>query len=1192
MNEKQLKDIFKQGYNFQYWKQVLDFVFGKVEYFSTPNNPFAEDKKVISGKQYGRIKLEDAKSIALFEVQVDDSVDIERNRQGLREIAAKYIDQNITHGAIVFFYSPTQEIYRFTFIAKWSDIDLETGELQKGETQKKRYTYLLGSNQSGTTAAKRLLELANRKPVIAVKDIIQAFSVEALTKEFFKKYKEHYERFWRFIDDKPGYQKLLLDNSDEKNEDDKRKPIRDFSKKLLGRIVFLHFLQKKGWLGCPVLPTKKENEEIWIDGNPNFMMELFRNFNDKEHFYGKCLTALFFNTLNEPDRTNNVFAITNKRVPYLNGGLFDNDQPHTDGINFPSNYFQELLEFFEQYNFTIDENSPDEQEVGIDPEMLGHIFENLLEENREKGAFYTPKEIVHYMCQESLVQYLKNHLPEEAQVEEFIRQQNVSAYLRDKANAIQLNQLLDEVKVCDPAIGSGAFPIGILQEIYKAKIHIYPYLQTLSAFDPAETKKKIIEESIYGVDLEHGAVEIARLRFWLALVVDEDKPQPLPNLDYKIMQGNSLLERFEGIDLSMVTKTKKNIKVVEPERDLFGNITDNQMKMTFTQTETVKEIQGLMKKYFNVKKPADKAILKTKINEAVHKHIDVNLELREGQLARLLSEAENERALNAKGQKKLEELRKEVSSFAQKRAKLHKIQNTEEKPYFIWHLFFKDVFDKGGFDIVIGNPPYIQIQKLGNDIEYLAEANFKTFAKSGDIYCLFYEKGNSLLKDNGNLCFITSNKWMNAAYGKGFRKFLIEETNPILLIDFSKAVIFPAAVVFVNILQFRKEKSKKNLIGIKADSDYQVGKVDLFEYVQNHSVIVTELSEDGWTVAEKQDFQITQQIELIGTPLKNWDVKFFRGVTTGLNEVFHIDNKTKDILVSQNANSEEVIKPLLRGKDIKRYKYFFDDVYIIFTKHGIDIEKYPAIKSYLKKYKDQLTPKVTSSDIIGRKPGSYQWYEIQDNTAYYPEFENDKIVWIEISDRANYCLDTNRHYLTNSAYFLTGSNLKYLLALLNSKLIDFYFYQKTAQIAGGRKRYTKQYVELLPIIKVDDTELVSKFELIVDYIIFLNDEKSPQVNIYTENGSLIPLFEDLINMMVYELYFEAHMKELQIDVLKFIKIGKEFRFLEEGNYSKNKNTISLAYQWLQERENPIRTRIILSNIHSKEIISKINSTTL
>jgi hypothetical protein len=410
MNERQLRDHFKQ-YSFQSWKNILDFVFGKVEYFSSSHNPFAETKKVVDGKQYGRIKLEDNKSIALFEVQVDDTVDIEKNRQGLREIAARHIDQNITHGALVFFHSPSQEKYRLTFIAKWSDINSETGELQKGETQKKRYTYLLGEGESGATAAKRFLELANKKSVITINHVINAFSVEPIKKEFFKKYKEHYERFWRFIDEKPQYQILLIDNEKD-NEDAKRKPIRDFSKKLLGRIVFLHFLQKKGWMGCPVLPTPQENDEVWESGDPNFMYNLYDGFAQQEHFYSKCLTKLFFGTLNEPKRANNVFSITGTRVPYLNGGLFDNEQPNTDTIDFPANYFQELLDFFCQYNFTIDENSPDEQEIGIDPEMLGHIFENLLEENKDKGTFYTPQEIVHYMCQQSLLQYLRTHLPE------------------------------------------------------------------------------------------------------------------------------------------------------------------------------------------------------------------------------------------------------------------------------------------------------------------------------------------------------------------------------------------------------------------------------------------------------------------------------------------------------------------------------------------------------------------------------------------------------------------------------------------------------------------------------------------------------------------------------------------------------------------------------------------------------------
>lgn len=1185
MNEKQLKDIFKQGYNFQYWKQVLDFVFGKVEYFSTPNNPFAEDKKVISGKQYGRIKLEDSKSIALFEVQVDDSVDIERNRQGLREIAAKHIDQNITHGAIVFFYSPTQENYRFTFIAKWSDIDLETGELQKGETQKKRYTYLLGSNQSGTTAAKRLLELANRKPVIAVKDIIQAFSVEALTKEFFKKYKEHYERFWRLIDDKPAYQKLLLDNSEEKNDDEKRKPIRDFSKKLLGRIVFLHFLQKKGWLGCPVLPTKKENEEIWIDGNPNFMMELFRNFNDKEHFYSKCLTALFFNTLNEPDRMNNVFAITNNRVPYLNGGLFDNDQPHTDGINFPANYFQELLEFFEQYNFTIDENSPDEQEVGIDPEMLGHIFENLLEENREKGAFYTPKEIVHYMCQESLVQYLKNHLPEEAQVEEFIRQQNVSAYLRDKANAIQLNQLLDEVKVCDPAIGSGAFPIGILQEIYKAKIHIYPYLQTLLAFDPAQTKKKIIEESIYGVDLEHGAVEIARLRFWLALVVDEDKPQPLPNLDYKIMQGNSLLGRFEGIDLSMVTKTKKNIKVVEPERDLFGNITDNQMKMTFTQTETVKEIHGLMKKYFNVKKPADKAILKTKINEAVHKHIDVNLELREGQLARLLSEAENERTLNAKGQKKLEELRKELASFAQKRAKLHKIQNTEEKPYFIWHLFFKDVFDKGGFDIVIGNPPYIQLQKLGEEADILQNANFETFIRTGDIYCLFYEKAFQLLKTNGVLSFITSNSWIRTKYGESLRKYFRTKVNPIVLLNFEDTRLFLTATVETNIIVVKKQPYDKQLKAVAILSDFNQS--NLAKYLDEKYIIIDELDDNGWIIADPQTYNIKRLIESDAKKLHELDIEISRGIVTGLNEAFVITSSIREAIISKEPKSESIIKKFVGGRNLQKYSLTWNDEWILYVHSAVKEGDFPSVISYLRDFSEQLKQRRGGMNPK-TKEVPYEWWQLQVDyysSGTYKNYEKPKLMWAELSDKQKFVYDDKAFYPNKTIFIITGANLKYILSILNSKVAGWYFNQISTTSGMGTTIWSKYKVEQLPIKQANNNQS-DKFKIISSYLIFLYDTHLPNILSDKSNQELANDFEAVLDMMVYELYFQNHMKELDIDVLKHVNFQG---FVDNQNVSEIKDIVLKSWYELHKRDNPIRNKILVSTSRSW-IIKRINET--
>ena len=360
--------------------------------------------------------------------------------------------------------------------------------------------------------------------------------------------------------------------------------------------------------------------------------------------------------------------------------------------------------------------------------MLGHIFENLLEENREKGAFYTPKEVVQYMCKESLIQYLNNSFDESANVALFIRNHIVSEKLAIKDNAVLLNELLNNIKVCDPAIGSGAFPIGMLHEIFEAKKYIYPYLKTNREFNPAQVKKDIIQKSIYGVDLEKGAVDIAQLRFWLALVVDEENPHPLPNLDYKIMQGNSLLESFEGIDLSKVANS--DLKIIEPNRNLFGNIVESQLKMTFTQSGLVKELKELIKKHFSIENAVEKQDIRQRIDELVNQHIAYNLELRENQLKRLIAEAGNPELLSKNAQKKQKAYVDELNDFERKRQELLKIQHSNERPYFLWHLFFMDVFDPstgsgGGFDVVIGNPPYIQLQKMGKDADILQDALYQ-----------------------------------------------------------------------------------------------------------------------------------------------------------------------------------------------------------------------------------------------------------------------------------------------------------------------------------------------------------------------------------------------------------------------------------------------------------------------------------
>ena len=522
MNQAYLKNILSAKFDFDIWKDLLEKIFPKVEVFTSVAK--IADSHVKDGGHVGNIRLDDGRSLAIFRFEVTDNVQISRNRKSLRDIAAKYVDQGLIHGALVFYYSQNQDDYRLTFIAKQTYFN-ESGELVKKETAPKRYTFLLGKNEPCTTAANRLIELANKKNYgsIYLTDVTDAFSVERLNKEFFNGYKAQYKKFVDTLSD--------------------TKQHRDYVKKLLGRLVFLQFLQKKGWMGIPASNAK------WEGGDKNYLSKLVDNYANNNRLLSDVLELLFFKTLNE--KRNGDIADgklgENIKIPYLNGGLFDKDRIDELDIDFPYSYFKDLMDFFSQYNFTIDENDPDDSEVGIDPEMLGHIFENLLEDNKDKGAFYTPKEIVQYMCRQSVIQYLKTHEPSEQYaeaIEQLINEGVVSPILQSKSIAARFIQLLKEVKVCDPAIGSGAFPMGILYVLYHAIHHLHSHAEPHGNFDSTQTKRDIIQNNIFGVDIEQGAVDIARLRFWLALVVDADKPQPLPNLDYKITCGNSLLSRY------------------------------------------------------------------------------------------------------------------------------------------------------------------------------------------------------------------------------------------------------------------------------------------------------------------------------------------------------------------------------------------------------------------------------------------------------------------------------------------------------------------------------------------------------------------------------------------------------------------------------------------------------------------------
>jgi hypothetical protein len=1210
MKEKDIKDILKSKFQLDedkyfpaQWKTVLNLFFKKIDYFSHPENLFTENDKVIAGKQLGTVKLDDGKQLAIFTVEVADSISIVRNRQGLREIAAKHIDQNIIHGALAFFYNKKQADYRFSFIAKEASIDLETGELIKGETKPKRYTYLLGSNEACTTPAKRMLVLADKKEKaeVNINQLKEVFSVEALNKDFFKTYKAHYEKFWKYLADEENPYRTKLIDAEKEDKVKQEKPIRDFAKKLLGRIVFLHFLQKKGWMGCS--PKTKD----WIDGEPRFMQKLFEDFSKPEHFQSQCLTHLFFETLNtkRPNDTFEVKGLNGKlngsRVPYLNGGLFEPEKNKaTLKIDFPADYFKELLEFFEQYNFTIDENSPDDHEVGIDPEMLGHIFENLLEDNRDKGAFYTPKEIVQYMCKESLIQYLLNTFHEQKDIEAFIRFHTVSPVLAEKENAVLLNQKLDDIKVCDPAIGSGAFPIGMLQEIFEAKRFIYPYLKTNKDFKPAEVKKNIIQNSIYGVDLEKGAVDIAQLRFWLSLVVDELNPHPLPNLDYKIMQGNSLLEKFEGIDLSQMGKTKSDVRIAEPERDLFGNLKEDQMKITFSQSDTTQKIQDLIKTFFTIEVSEKKNEIRAEINQLVLQHIEYNLELRENQLHRWINEAGNAENLKTAGKKKYDGYVSDLNKLQGTKTQLLKIQETDERPYFLWHLYFMDVFEKGGFDVMIGNPPYIQLQKMGKETDILQEAGFETFARTGDIYCLFYEKGIDLLKKNeGVLSYITSNTWMRTKFGESLRDYFTSKCNPEILLNFEDTQIFPSATVEVNILIAKRESWNKKLEAVAVKGDYKVG-TSINDYLNKNGILLNVLSKESWVILSKSDYEIKNKIAETGTQLKDWNLQFYRGFLTGFNDAFFIDEDKKNELLKMEPHLGDYIKPFLRGRNIKKYSYLFDDIYVLFIPWHFPLEndnsicgaseiaeqafenKFPNLYNHFLQYKEPLSNRNKSETGI-----RYEWYAMQRAAATYKdEFEKEKLVWLSISDKPAFALDRNKTYVTAPAYIMTSHCNKFLMTVLNSKTMEWYLDKVSSSTGVGTNQWSKIFVEQLPIPELEE-EARKPYETIAEYLIYLNDPKQESVLEKVSNEAVSQVFEDLVNMMVYELYFEDEMKAKEIDLLAFVT---ENAFPDITQAEDPKAIIQKVYYELQQKDNPIRNRILVSSSRS-ETIARINAAT-
>ena len=1027
----------------------------------------ASEKKLVRAvRKYGKIKLTDYRELDLYDVELEENVIVERNKVSIGSVIKKYIIG--TNAVLVNFHygdSPDKS-WRLSFIAKENEI--EDGEIKKTESNPKRYTYVLGAGETCRTAAERFAKLSLESE-FTVDNIKDAFSVEKLSKLFFDEYKEHYEEFVAHLNKREI--KATVFKGDEK-------AIRDFAKKLLGRIVFLCFVQKKGWLGA--------TNDKWEDGDKNFLQNLFIASGSNENFYPVWLHKLFYDTLNN-ERKKDAFELPDKsivKIPYLNGGLFEDDEPK--GIlTFPKKLFVNLFEFFNQYNFTIYEDSPEEHTIAVDPEMLGHIFENLLEDNKDKGAFYTPAEIVHYMCQESITEYLFNKLNyvetdfgdsgkglkkndikskpgqitlretqnrkniDRAHIEDFVKNKHANDFIF--SNARDIDRFLDEVKICDPAIGSGAFPMGLLHEIYQLKMVLHDFVFVTSGelfhikdYDPltyhARVKENIIQNSIYGVDIEKGAVDIARLRFWLSLVVDENTPRALPNLDYKIVVGDSLLPKFED-------------GVVDIDWDLAHSVGDMR-KITEKIKNGFNEIVEKQNKFFSPK--ANKTKLQTEI-----RNLKIDLLLNQLLLDKKKYAAATAQVQDLFGSKTAEEKIKNVEAelkitgYNDLIRKLEVLKSKPNKPlkFFEWKLDFSEIMNpakeevKKGFDIVIGNPPYGA--KFTDEEKKAIRKRYPETQFKIDSYSLFLLQSMNLLKSGGTCYYIIPNTLLDNYFEEKVREKLLVKNRIFEIIDLHDSV-FDAAVVHSMIFAFQNYQENDYQIKIGGGNklfgalsyipkEYFLKQDKLLFSIRNFSnrFLLDKLSENSFPLEEILDIRQT--------------------IKTGNDPKYIKDSKVKSNF-----------KPILRGKDVFKWTIVKPNLFVDYGNH-------------LACPRDK---------------------EI---------FEQPKILIREAGNTITATYDDDDFYIMSSLYngiLLDDKiDLKYLLALINSKVFQYQMNLLTFEKTKGA--FTKARIFHYYKLPVRKTENQKPFIKLVDKILETKKE-NPKAD--------TTKWERQIDLMVYHLY--------------------------------------------------------------------------
>ncbi len=1171
MNKQQAQEIIRETFESPFDKSgFTNFIKNLLNRID--DAPFTYQGKYIPDayKQYIKTlerigKFSDGEnSVDILVITLQKETSLERARTRQRNFIAWYLNGSrgsvMKDAALAAFVSPGKEDWRFSLVKMdYKFEQSKSGRMKVKEefTPARRWSFLVGENEKSHTAQSRLVDiLADDEQAPTLEEIEKAFDIETVTKEFFLKYRELFLRTKEELDRVVKKDPKIKADFEAKGVDTV-----NFAKKLLGQIIFLYFLQKKGWFGVG-------RDDDWGTGSKHFQRELFeKKHADYNNFFNDILEPLFYEALRiDRSHDDGYYSRFDCKIPFLNGGLFDPignyDWVHTD-IIIPDKLFSNniktkegdtgtgILDVFDRYNFTVKEDEPLEKEVAIDPELLGKSYEKFNairpdnfdefkktlksgrkgEENKfnkKFGVYYTPREIVHYMCQQSLINYLSACLAQaglatelsdshsrsifrhsresgnpvvskediEALIDtgEQVRENEARVLSKGKETKTYSHQLsesirknvkliddkLAEITVCDPAVGSGAFPVGMMSEIVKIRNVLTPFLSLRgviailrlrrqgkqSQFDDNRTvynfKRQCIEHSLYGVDIDPGAVEIAKLRLWLSLVVDEDdikNIKPLPNLDYKIACGNSLL----GV-----------------EKNLFNN-------QLFTELEHLKPL------YFNETNPTKKQEYKKQIDELIS-------------------------------------------------------QITNGHKEFDFEVYFSEVFhNKGGFDVVIANPPYMGERGYKEIFQETKKGSLsKFYQRKMDIFYFLFHLALNLGKQNSSIAFITTNYYPTATGATKLRQDFKKPAIIKNLINFNELKIFESALGQHNMITVLEKTRNENRVTQTCITQRQgTATPEILQQILNGNDEETNYDK----IMQKDLYDGNEcYIRLIGNPknpihiilkkIKSKDIPLGhicnvnQEILTGADTVSnkHIRKflksgfiKGEGIYVLNNNEvkkivSKQILKPWFKNSSIlKYYTKVNSDEYLLYLTRDINLSDYKDVQEHIIKFEKIIKnrPKDRGEMQAALKLG--KWWVVFATRKSIP-FNSAKIVVPQRSQFNNFGYNEIPWYASADVYFITEKDksvyLKYVLALLNSKLYYLWLYHRGKRKGEMLELYQKPLSEI-PIKKISEDEQKTFIE-IVDKILSIT-----QSNDYLQNPqkqAIVKSLEAEIDQLVYKLY--------------------------------------------------------------------------